>query len=78
MPSAAPTTSAEESECVLRWLDGTGTRLVVLEGTWASPSRGAGGWTERFTPVAMPASGADADPRALARPFGRRAATVAS
>ena len=74
--SSVPAASAEESECVLRWLDGTGTRLVHLDGSWASPARGAGGWTDRFTPVAIPASGGDADTRALARPFGPRGVTV--
>ena len=28
---------AEEMECVLRWLDVPGTRLVELDGVWASP-----------------------------------------
>lgn len=39
--------TAEEVECVLRWLELPGTRLVRLEGTWASPVAGAGrhrGW----------------------------------
>jgi DNA polymerase III subunit epsilon len=44
-----PAASAEETECVLRWLEVAGTRLVSLTGTWASPTYGAGGvrlWAE--------------------------------
>ena len=45
----APAATPEESECILRWLEKPGTRLVALEGTWASPAYGAGGvrlWAE--------------------------------
>ncbi len=42
-PGPLPAATAEEVECVLRWLELPGTRLVRLEGTWASPARGAGG-----------------------------------
>jgi DNA polymerase III subunit epsilon len=38
-----PACSAEESECVLRWLEAPGLRLISLTGTWASPAYGAGG-----------------------------------
>jgi DNA polymerase III subunit epsilon len=38
-----PAASAEESECVLRWLEQPGLRLISLSGTWASPAYGAGG-----------------------------------
>ncbi|HEU4912536.1 MAG TPA: endonuclease, partial [Actinomycetes bacterium] len=38
----APAASAEETECVLRWLERPGVRLVGLDGTWASPVHGAG------------------------------------
>ena len=44
-----PAAAAEETECILRWLEQPGTRLVALEGTWASPAFGAGGvrlWAE--------------------------------
>lgn len=37
-----PAASAEETECVLRWLEQPGTRLIALDGTWASPAHGAG------------------------------------
>jgi DNA polymerase-3 subunit epsilon len=46
-PGPLPAATAEEVECVLRWLEKPGTRLVRLEGTWASPVHGAGrhrGW----------------------------------
>ena len=34
---------AEETECVLRWLEEPGTRLVHASQPWALPARGAGG-----------------------------------
>ena len=42
---AGPTAcaSAEEIECVLRWLETPGTRLVEVVGTWSCPAYGAGG-----------------------------------
>jgi DNA polymerase III subunit epsilon len=39
-----PAATAEETECVLRWLDQPGTRLVELDGQWASPAYGANRW----------------------------------
>jgi DNA polymerase III subunit epsilon len=41
-----PAASAEESECILRWLDSPGTRLVELDGQLACPAYGAGRWRE--------------------------------
>ena len=38
-----PAATAEETECVLRWLEHSGTRLVALDGTWSCPAYGAGG-----------------------------------
>ncbi len=38
-----PAASAEEAECLLRWLDSPGVRLVHLEGVWASPRHGSAG-----------------------------------
>ena len=35
---------AEESECVLRWLELPGTRLVTSSAGWCSPAFGAGRW----------------------------------
>jgi DNA polymerase-3 subunit epsilon len=37
-----PAATAEETHLVLRWLETAGTRLVRLDGTWASPAFGAG------------------------------------
>jgi DNA polymerase-3 subunit epsilon len=45
-PGPIPAASAEETECVLRWLEEPGVRLVHLEGTWASPCHGAGAHRE--------------------------------
>ncbi len=42
-PGPLPAATAEEVECVLRWLEQPDARLVRLEGTWASPARGAAG-----------------------------------
>jgi DNA polymerase-3 subunit epsilon len=38
-----PAASAEEAECLLRWLDAPGVRLVHLDGVWASPAHGSRG-----------------------------------
>jgi DNA polymerase-3 subunit epsilon len=38
-----PAATAEEMDCILKWLAEPGTRLVELHGEWASPARGAGG-----------------------------------
>jgi DNA polymerase III subunit epsilon len=42
-PGAGPAGSAtaEEMDCVLRWLDGPGARLVEVDGTWSCPAYGA-------------------------------------
>jgi DNA polymerase-3 subunit epsilon len=37
-----PAATAEETECILRWLEQPGTRLVRLDGEWSSPAHGAG------------------------------------
>ena len=63
-PGPLPAATAEEVECVLRWLETSGTRLVRLTGTFASPAKGAGGhrgWLE-----------AAQDARAAVRPFDDR------
>lgn len=44
------TASAEELDCVLRWLDGPGLRLVHVEGDWWSPAHGAGAQRDRLAP----------------------------
>ena len=40
-----PAATVEEAECVLRWLETPGTRLVEVDGVWALPAGGAGGLT---------------------------------
>ena len=42
-PGPLPAALAEETECVLRWLEEPGTRLVHASRPWALPSHGAGG-----------------------------------
>jgi DNA polymerase-3 subunit epsilon len=59
-----PAATAEEVECVLRWLEQPGTRLVRLDGTWASPAFGAGSHRS-WLDVAD-------ESRAAARPFDDR------
>ncbi|MFW6203761.1 MAG: endonuclease, partial [Actinomycetota bacterium] len=49
-PPPLPAATVEESECVLRWLEQPGTRLVEVDGTWALPVRSA--WV--FLPVVEP------------------------
>ncbi|MEV4244712.1 DEDD exonuclease domain-containing protein [Streptosporangium canum] len=41
-PGPVPAASAEETECILRWLESPGVRLVQVEGTWSLPAGGAG------------------------------------
>ena len=41
-PGPVPAASAEETECVLRWLETPGVRLVQVEGAWSLPVFGAG------------------------------------
>jgi DNA polymerase-3 subunit epsilon len=75
-PGHAPLTAAspEETGCVLRWLETPGTRLVSVDGDWASPVRGAGAyrsWVERSS--AAPAAADPAADRRGLRPQHRPA-----
>jgi DNA polymerase-3 subunit epsilon len=63
-PPPLPAATVEEAECVLRWLESPGTRLVEVDGVWALPAGGAGG-------LAGLVSAAEAADRA-ARPFDDR------
>jgi DNA polymerase-3 subunit epsilon len=72
-----PAASAEETECVLRWLERPGVRLVSLDGVWASPVHGAGGvrlWAEAADD-ARAATGGLGDRRDI-RPVHQPAAAV--
>ena len=42
-PGPLPAALAEETECILRWLEEPGTRLVRSSLPWALPAHGAGG-----------------------------------
>jgi DNA polymerase-3 subunit epsilon len=59
-----PAATAEETECILRWLDQPGTRLVELDGVWSCPTHGAGGLAEFVRQAA--------DARTEATPFDDR------
>jgi len=61
LPGAGPlpAASAEESECILRWLDRPGTRLVHVEGLLASPARGAAAMTRWLRTVEVARGAAD-------------------
>ncbi len=50
-PGPLPAAGAEEVECVLRWLETPGCRMVECEGTWASPAFGAAGQREWLAAV---------------------------
>jgi DNA polymerase-3 subunit epsilon len=58
---------AEETECILRWLEQDGTRLVHTSQPWTMPARGAGGL------VSWLAAG---DPGRHAGPFAERRRTL--
>jgi DNA polymerase-3 subunit epsilon len=49
-PLAAAT--AEETERILRWLEGDGVRLVSVSGEWSCPVHGAGGQRWQLEPLA--------------------------
>jgi DNA polymerase-3 subunit epsilon len=48
-PGPLPAATAEEVECVLRWLETPGARMVECTEPWASPAFGAGGRSEWMT-----------------------------
>jgi DNA polymerase-3 subunit epsilon len=72
-----PAASAEEMDCILRWLNAPGTRLVSLDGTWCSPADGAAALLDW---VSAAESGRDAarplDDRRGLRPLHRPARAV--
>ena len=65
-PGPLPAALAEESECILRWLEEPGTRLVHASRAWALPAHGAGGLGSYLaTDSARRAADPFADRRAL-------------
>jgi len=58
-PGPTPCATAAETECLLRWLDPPETRIVEVEGTWASP---AGSAARMRNWLAEAESGRDPDP----------------
>ncbi|RZU31284.1 DEDD exonuclease domain-containing protein [Blastococcus saxobsidens] len=66
-----PTTSVDETELVLRWLEKPGTRLVQLTGTLASPAPGTGAFSGFLSQVEAGRTGQD--PFADSRSLGTRA-----
>jgi DNA polymerase-3 subunit epsilon len=51
-PGPMPAATAEETECVLRWLEAPGTRLVQLDGEWSWPAHGAASVHDTIDPGA--------------------------
>ncbi len=49
IPGPLPAATAEEVHCVLRWLEAGDTRVVRIDGTWASPAFGAGAYRSWLT-----------------------------
>ncbi len=72
-PGSGPTpcATAEEMECVLRWLGAADTRLVELDGTWCSPGRGAGRIGLQVEGGAAGSTAAPDEQRAPRRPLAR-------
>jgi DNA polymerase-3 subunit epsilon len=49
-PWPAPAATPEETEKILRWLEGPGVRIVDLDGEWSCPVGGAGGARAELEP----------------------------
>ncbi|WP_433497120.1 DEDD exonuclease domain-containing protein [Sphaerimonospora sp. CA-214678] len=47
-PGPTPAAVAEETECLLRWLDSPGVRLVRVDGVWCLPAYGAARFVKRI------------------------------
>ncbi len=65
-PGPAPCATAEETECVLRWLDQPETRIVQIDGCWCSPARGAARlheWLAAAPPTSTPSASTRGSPR---------------
>ncbi|HVE24600.1 MAG TPA: hypothetical protein VNC22_04320, partial [Sporichthya sp.] len=75
-----PAATAEETECILRWLEQSGTRLVALDGEWSSPLHGAGRWQAWLTAADAAAreSSAEADRPGVRCPAGADPSTASA
>ena len=71
-----PSALVEETEILLRWLEGAGVRIVELDGTWTCPVGGAGSVRHELEPAVATARevvGFDHDvPAARRHPSGPR------
>ena len=58
-PAPAPASAAlpEETDMLVRWLEGPGVRLVELDGTWSCPINGAGPTAEMARAIRRDAGG---------------------
>lgn len=66
-PGPLPAATADETECVLRWLEQPGVRLVAVAGSWCSPAYGAGRWRQ-WVAAAAPGQEPLGDPGSGVRP----------
>jgi DNA polymerase-3 subunit epsilon len=81
LPAAGPLPAAtpEETERILRWLEGDGVRLVSVSGEWTCPVHGAGSQRWELEPLAVRAAEAvPFDEPGLSRPLHRPPGAVPS
>ncbi len=75
-PAPMPAAGVEEAECVLRWLEQPGVRLVATSAPWSSPAYGADRLRDTLA-AARESRAYDGERRAL-RPVAQPAALLAS
>jgi DNA polymerase-3 subunit epsilon len=68
-PPPLPAATAEEAECILRWLEQPGTRLVEIAGSWSLPARSAWSFMDLVDAAGQaPAAAKPFDDRRALRP----------
>ncbi len=72
-PGPLPAATAEEVECVLRWLESPGARMVECTAPWTSPAFGAAGRREWMNTVADRSTPGSKPERRGMRPTARPA-----